>query len=193
MGTSTSQGSPNTPNWNAAFLAYKYDSVPIWRAVEEIWLAASKQSEGNLATDLQDPIFSKCLKITLDSKSREEALSKASMEIALSSSSTLATDIALRAIVKSFSRKEERISAFTTLLFKEASDYLVSRDLPAFIGKGGRAETIIQAIEFKTSLLNHVTDLVANIQHPHNLFNERNWKIYINDVVKTLSGQKSNE
>ena len=48
MGTSVSQRSPNTPGWRVVSACYTSDTVPVDRAVVEIWRAAIKQDQSLL-------------------------------------------------------------------------------------------------------------------------------------------------
>ena len=189
MGTSVSHRSPDTPNWRAVSLAYKYDSVPIKRAVEEIWRAATNQPDANLAVDLGTPIIARCLSIVVNSVTREEAVFNASREIALSRQVSLASDIALRALVQSFASAEDRVSAFTKSLFAEASNYLVSRDLSGYIGREGRARTVKESIELKNQIRDQITQIVISVPHPTDLVKETSWHNYVADVVSHLSGK----
>jgi ABC-type uncharacterized transport system auxiliary subunit len=85
-----------------------------------------------------------------------EALRAASEEIARRRWSSLGTEIAKRALVQSFAH-DDRSSAFIRSLLSEATAYLVSRDLPSFVGEGTEhLATIRDAARFKASVIDSV-------------------------------------
>lgn len=189
MGTSVNQRSPSTPNWNAALLAYETDVIPIERAVQEIWRAATNQPEGNLGVDLGTPVIAECLRIAERSTSREQAVLEARRAIALSGQTSLAADIAQRAVVQTFAKPQDRTSAFTESLFAEAGNYLVSRDLPGHIGPKGRANTISQAIGLKNAVQERIAAVVSETPRPTGLSSSSAlWRTFVNNVVTRLTG-----
>jgi hypothetical protein len=88
--------------------------------------------------------------------SPSEALRAASEEIARRRWSSLGTEIAKRALVQSFAQ-DDRSSAFIRSLLSEATAYLVSRDLPSFVGEGTEhLATITDAARFKALVIDSV-------------------------------------
>jgi len=191
MGTSTNQGSPRTPNWRAAQLAYESRDIPLDRALQEIWRAATNQEEGNIAFGLSSPIVARCLEIVSSEGSRDAALAKASSAIALSGEASLASTIAERAVALSFARGD-RVTSFLASLFAEATNYLVSRDLPGFVGAGGRAENVSQALAFKSSLRQRAAEVVAGVRGPEP-HGSRQWKTYVDRVIAQLRSIAPNQ
>jgi hypothetical protein len=192
MGTSISQRSPSTPGWKAVGEIYSSPDYPIDRAVTEIWRAATNQPEGNIASDLSEPIIAKCFEIVQNARSREDALSRAGRAIALSGEVSLAVDIAQRAISVSFDQPLDRISAFTQSLFAEAGNYLVSRDLSGYIGVGNRAKNVSDAIKFKGAILDHIVQVVRTIPKPSgNASDPSVWRGYVNSIASSLSRRGS--
>ncbi|MBN1316518.1 MAG: hypothetical protein JXA42_13665 [Anaerolineales bacterium] len=191
MGTSMNQGSPRTPNWRAASIAYISDSIPLERAVQEIWRAAENQPEGNLPEELANPIVAKCLEIAKSAQTHNEASHDSRRAIAISGQASLAADIAQRAVVQSFQSKENREKAFAQALFSEAIDYLVSRDLPGYVGVGGRVKTVSQAIEFKNAIRSQVIRVINEIPQPSGLKSDPSiWRKYVFQVVSHLTGRR---
>lgn len=188
MGTSINQRSPSTQNWRAATTAYTNEAVPIERAVQEIWRAATNQPTGDLARDLAAPIVAECLKIALTAPSREEAAISASRAVASSGQASLAADIAQRAVVQSFRSPGDRATAFATALFAEAGNYLVSRDLPGYVGAGGRARTVSESIAFKSQIREQIASHVSAVPRPSRLTGDA-WPGYVGDVVRHLKGR----
>jgi hypothetical protein len=191
MGTSISHRSPLTSNWKAASAAYIYPDIKISRAVEEIWRAASNQPVGNLGVDLSTPIVAQCLQIAIQAPNPEEASRKTSMVIALSGEASLAADLAARVAVRTARETRNRVAAFAYTLFSEAADYLVSRDLPGYVGVGERLKNVSDSIEFKSNIRRQVEKIVCEIPIPKGIEKEsRIWKSYVDDVVFSLKGRK---
>lgn len=191
MGTSTSHRSPDTPNWHAAQAAYVNSSVPVERAVQEIWRAATNQSEGDISQQLANPIIAQCLSIAATAQSRTEALTEVSRHVALSGQASLGTEIAQRAVVLSFREGGDRVTAYASSLFSEASDYLVSRDLPGFVGEAGRAKNVSEALTFKAGIRRIVTDVVAAVPRPTLDASGPAWSTFVLEVVDRLRGRTS--
>jgi hypothetical protein len=118
--TSVSQSSPSTPNWQAAQVTYSSPTIPIERTVQEIWRAADSQTEENLAKDLQASVVAECLRITLTSSSRADAVRNVARAVALTGPSSLAAEIAQRAAARSFSDSGSSASSFAKAVFAEA-------------------------------------------------------------------------
>jgi hypothetical protein len=107
------------------------------------------------------------------------------MAVAFSGQSSLAADIAQRAIVQSFKSPGDRVGAFTKALFAEAGNYLVSRDLPGFVGPAGRARNVSEALQFKNEIRSQIARRVAEVPRPAQ-FAEAGWKDYVGRVVSQL-------
>lgn len=191
MGTSVSHRSPTTSNWNAVAAAYTSDAIPVDRAVKEIWRAATNQPTGDLANDLSKPIISQCLKIALISNTPQQAFRDSSRHIALSGQASLAADLAQRAVVKTSRTKMDRTEAFVQSLFGDAADYLVSRDIPGFVGIGDRLKTVMDSMTFKNQVRQRVVEVVNIIPRPPRLQDSpENWKKYVKTVVSALAGRE---
>jgi len=189
MGTSISHSSPPTNNWRAVAATYLSESIGTERVIQEIWRAASHQPTGDMGSDLAQPVIQRCLQIALEARSPQDAYQNTARMIALSEKSTLATDIAKRAVVGVFLRKEERASCFVRLLFSGAVDYLISRDLPSYIGKGNRLENVTDSIKFKISIKQQVETIVSAFPISREIAQDPvEWKNYIKNVVASLAG-----
>jgi len=187
MGTSVSHRSPPTSNWKSVAAAYTSSRIPIDRAIKEIWRAATNQPSGDLAKDLSKPIISKCLNIALSATTAQRAFQESSKHIALSGQSSLAADIAQRAVVKSSGARIDRTAAFVQSLFSEAADYLVSRDISGFIGIGDRLNSVTDSIIFKDKVRTRVAQIVRGIPRPSRLQDDPvNWKKYVETVISVL-------
>src|SRR5689334_22878322 len=106
MGTSVNQRSPNTLNWRAAGAAYDDPAVPPERALTEIWRAADNQPVGSLPRLLTEPIIGSLVSLVAAAASAEDAARAAARLVARSKESSLAVDIARRAVVQSVGRPD---------------------------------------------------------------------------------------
>jgi len=187
MGTSINQSSPRTLNWKAAQAGYRDADVPISRVAAEVWRAAMNQPSGNLERLLAQPIVARIGALVEQSTSSLDLSRKSAFEIARSKQSTLATEIARRACVQVAGTKDWRAD-FTAKLFSEATAYLVSRDLPGFVGLG-RVHNVEEAVRFKSSLSQYAADVARRVERPRELTG-RNWADHVKKVVKQLRGGK---
>ncbi len=186
MGTSVSQRSPSTRPWRITHAAYASSEVPVERVVQEVWRAADSQPEESLPADLSAAIVAECLRIAMTASSRVEAVQDAAQAVAFSEESSLAADIAQRAVVRSFSVPGNRTAAFTRAIFVEAGDYLVSRDLPGFVGVSERMTNIDEAIAFKDGIRETISKAVEDVELPDEIENPANWSEYVGRVVSRL-------
>jgi hypothetical protein len=190
MGTSISHRSPSTPNWHAAISTYGTEAFTVDRVVKEIWRAATNQPIGDLKSDLAAPIISQCLGAALNAESPEQAYHNTSRMIALSGFSTLATDIAKRAVVSSFLKTENRNANFVKSLFSEAVNYLISRDLPSYVGTGDRIKNVSATMDFKKQVKNEVETIVGRHPIPNGLERDAEaWKTYVERTISSLAGK----
>ena len=185
MGTSKSQPSPRTPNWRAAQLAYTDPTVSIDRAVQEIWRAATNQPSGDLAELLREPAIAECFAVASAEPTRESAVDAVSRHVAALGTSSLALVIAQRAVAQSYGQPNP-VAAFTASLFGEAGNYLVSRDLPGFVGPDGRAKTASESLALKAAIRERVSTRAAEITPPRQRALADAWPDYVSEVVGHL-------
>jgi len=188
MGTSVSHRSPETHNWHAVAASYLSESFTVERITQEIWRAATNQPSGDLAMSLAEPIIAECLKTVMNSSSAQEAVYDVSRLISVSGEANLATDIARRAAVNSFMESGNRRMNFIKSLFSEAVDYLVSRDLPGYVGWGDRIRDVSSSIAFKRNIKQQVENIIGNNPVRENIeMNSESWKAYIISQIKNLT------
>jgi hypothetical protein len=185
MGTSVNQSSPRTLNWKAAQAGYRDPNVTVGRIAAEVWRAALNQPAGNLEQLLSQPLIQRIGALLAQSTSALDLARRSAIEIARSKHSTLASDIAKRACVQAAGSKDWQ-TAFTARLFAEATAYLVSRDLPGYVGLG-RIHDVAESAKFKSTLSQYAADVAARVARPQQL-NERNWAEHVNRVVSRLRG-----
>lgn len=185
MGTSVNQASPRTLNWNAAQAGYRDAEVPIARVAAEVWRAAVNQEVGNIANLIAQPIIARLADLAVRAESATDASRSTALTIAQSKQSSLATDIARRAAIQCVGASD-RFSTYSERVFTEATAYLVSRDLPGFVGSG-RARNVAESMEFKAALANHVATVARSVERPTTP-DVRAWAKYVDVVVKRLRG-----
>jgi hypothetical protein len=183
LGTSVNQRSAPSANWSAAQAGYRAE-IPIERVVQEIWRAATNQREGDLARLLGEPIVARVGRIAVEGRTAAEVGFAASKEVARSKAASLAADIAQRAAVQCVS-SENRAQAFGERLFAEACNYLLSRDLPGYVGGRNRNQTVADSIAFKSSVLRN-TERVVNGAGAPDFSTEKSWRGYVDGVVDRL-------
>jgi len=184
MGTSVNQPSPDTLNWRAAQKTYESESVPVSRVLREIWRAATNQAEGDLAGQLAQPIISRVRDIALRGRTAVEVAAAVSREIAQSRESSLGVEIARRAALQCFGA-QDRAQAYSERVFAEASNYLLSRDLPGYIGPNMRNNTVADSSQFKRSVMGAAAEVAREIGLPKTGAADA-WRKYTAAVVDRL-------
>jgi hypothetical protein len=184
MGTSVNQASPRTRNWEAAQSTYKSDAFPVERVLQEVWRAATNQPEGDLAAQLAAPIVSRLRDIALQGATPVEVATAVNREIAQSRQASLGVEIARRAAVQCLGA-ENRAQAFNERVFAEASNYLVSRDLPGFVGANFRNQTVADSHQFKQSVLDAAARTAREVSAPRAATPDA-WRRYAAAVVDRL-------
>jgi hypothetical protein len=186
MGTSVNQPSANTLPWQAVSSAYRNEAVPVDRVLKEIWRAARSEP----GADIRDLLSSRgiliCLKASLESSSPEDALSHVTTKLAEQKASSIASEIGKRAAILS-ARHSERLPAFVNYLFEQTTNYLVSRDLPSYIGAHWRNKTMSAAMHFKDQLRIQTTEIVRTIDLQHFSVGGGAWKKLVANLVERLA------
>ena len=185
MGTSVNQSSANSPSWAVAQAGYK-GNIPIDRVVQEIWRAATHPKEGDLARLLAQPIVARIGQIAFGANSPDQVASATNREITRSKAASLASDIAQRAAIQCV-LGENRAQIYGERVFAEACNYLLSRDLPGFVGGTNRNRTVADSLAFKRSILDSTTRAVQTAGRP-DFSTERTWRRYVEAVLTHLRG-----
>lgn len=187
MGTSVNQRSPDTLNWRAAQAAYEDPNVPAERVLQELWRAAGNQPEGDLAAMLAEPIVARLRDIAVEGRSALEVATAASRAVVQSKQASLAADIARRAAVQSVGAADPA-RAYSERVFAEASNYLLSRDLPGYVGTVGRNPTVADSYQFKQSVLNAAAEAVRQVGVPSASTAEA-WRTHAAAVINRFKGR----
>ena len=188
MGTSVNQRSPDTTNWRIVQRAYEDPNFPAERALKEIWRAATNQPQGDLAAQLGEPAIAAFADVAIASSSPAEAAREAGRVIAETKCASLAADIARRAAVQSAGRENPR-EAFAQRLFAEATNYLVSRDLPGHIGANERLDSVSAAREFRQRLTGLAAQAALSSPGPVE-YGGQAWTAYVRSVLEGISGRR---
>jgi hypothetical protein len=133
---------------------------------------------------LSAPIVFECQQMVRDSASALDALARVSGLLAKSKQNTIVSELAKRAATFAFPN-DEPVGRWRENLFTQVTDYLVSRDLPGYVGPAFRNRTVADVVTFKTELLARVRTLVRSVtpdpQSP------TSWSLYVRDVTRRLS------
>ena len=187
MGTSVSQRSPSTLNWHLVEIGYTREEIPTERLTQEIWRAAQNQPEGNLFSDLAEPIIAQCVGIVSQANSRTEAIRQIREAVIQSGQTSLAVEIAQRATTLAFQSAGDRTSSFVESLFAEAGNYLVSRDIPGFVGLG-RLSNVSDALELKNNIRSNIIRRITEIPTPAGSISDTGvWREHVNRIVAHIS------
>ena len=187
MGTSVNQSSPRTLNWKAAQAGYRDPKVSISRVASEVWRAALNQETGNIEQLLSQRIVARIGALLGETSSRMDLTRMSAIEIARSKHSSLAAEIARRACTQVAGASDWR-TAFTARLFAEATSYLVSRDLPGYVGLG-RLQNVAESMTFKSNLSQYAAEVATRVERPRQL-TEANWAAHVRNVVNHLKGSR---
>ena len=186
MGTSTSHASPAGLNWQATQTAYVSREVPVERFVSEVWRAC-QGDDGHIPGLLESSVLFECYETVRTSTALDAAMRTMARQIAQSKRSTIVSDLARRATVLAFGaatpEEEWRIALFT-----QVTDYLISRDLPGFIGSRYRNRSVEEAIEFKDEAIRNVRERVRVVPRPP--ASAQGWSGYVRNVIRALGGRR---
>jgi hypothetical protein len=186
MGTSVNQRSPDTASWRAVAAAY-VNPIPIPRVVAEIWRAAQHDPSTDWTALLSSSGVAACYEVSRAAVGATEGLQQASRAIAHAHTSSLAADLAKRALAVSLTNPH---ISFGQALLSQATDYLVSRDLPSYVGPGYRNANAARAVEFKSAVSRQVSAVAADQREPVNF---DAWPEYVQGVLSMLVSASERE
>lgn len=161
MGTSVSHRSPQTVGWKAVSACYSNADVPIDRTASEIWRAASRQDD-NLQKQLGSRVVVECIDAASESLSRE-AVARRVAEISATKENSVVGEFAKRAfLLKAAGAYQGDTPA--AALFRQLTDYYISRDIPGYVGPDYRCKTVADLRELKRSVGDAVARKVNAIE-----------------------------
>jgi hypothetical protein len=171
MGTSVNQRSPNTGGWRSVAACYTNETVSLDRTALEIWRAASTQDD-EISTQLASPIVAQCAAAANRGLSEAQAVAEAEQLSSLKQNN-LVTEFAKQALlIKAAGGYADE--SFTSVLFRQITNYLVSRDISAYVGPNSRCKTAHEARELKSRIAEVVARKVRDIERREQL-EGRSW------------------
>jgi hypothetical protein len=185
MGTSVNQRSPSNDTWNLVQEVYRDPNIGTDEALREIWRAASNTREVNLAALLANPAIGSLAALAVSAVSPSQAYQATTQYISDNKLASLASDIAKRAILQS-AGTDNPTGLYFERLFAEATNYLVSRDLPGHITPGGKFENVAAARRFTHAITDAAADAVRRTPTPPTMDGD-NWRSFVRAVVSTLT------
>ncbi|MFX1446426.1 MAG: hypothetical protein ACFFHV_23785 [Promethearchaeota archaeon] len=185
MGTSKSQGSPSTPPWNAVKKAYQKPDIDNNRISQLLWRAGSSEPSTNLIALLGQPVAFSCLNIILKSEDIFSASHEATRNISRDKHAGITAEIARRAIISSF-ETPEKTKNYIASLFKEATNYLISRDLSTLVGTSPRLEELKNTTKIKMDILEITQNKVFKMDIPRKIPNYKSWCQLIESIGDRL-------
>lgn len=158
--------------------------MPVDQALREIWRAASNTTETNLASFLAQADIHAFADLAARVSSHAEAFQETSRFISDQKVASLVADIARRAVIQSAGVDNPR-QQFFQRLFAEATNYLVSRDLPGHIRPGGKIENVTDARRFTQAMMDTAADAVRRTPQPDTVGRDT-WPGFVRAVVQTI-------
>lgn len=186
MGTSVSQASPRNTNWSPVHAGYKNEFVPEERIISEIWRASENQ-ETPISEAIASAAIYECYSAVSDSPSFQEAVQKFNDYLADSKSNSIVAEFAKRAIPASYQFANPS-EAWTLRFFSEVTNYVMSRDASGFVGGNNRNKTVTEMINFKKSITNKVSEVVAAQTRP--IKNQNDWNSFVSESINQLKSSK---
>ncbi len=183
MGTSTSHPSPSTLGWRAAKSGYVSEGIPTDRILAEVW-RASRSQPNPIGKYLTSPLVFRCQQAVRESESALQALQTVTRLLSDSKENSIVTELAKRAVAPAFS-SERPVQAWREHLFAQVTSYLVSRDLPGFVGDAFRNKTLTDHLHFKDTLTQRTRQVVgAILADPAS---PRKWRQYVRRALALLA------
>jgi hypothetical protein len=161
MGTSVSHRSPPTIGWKSISACYSSPDAPLDRTATEIWRAAFQQDE-SLRTQLGSQVVADCIKAASESLPREEVKQRVK-EISATKQNSVVGEFAKRAFLLKAGGAFEGETP-TAVLFRQLTDYYISRDIPGYVGPSYRCKTVAELRELKKSIGDVVAQKVNTAQ-----------------------------
>lgn len=184
MGTSVSHRSPRTLSWSSVQVGYENSLVPEARVLRDVWRAALGEPEASWANLLATETVARCLEVAMTAESPGAGLRQATESIAESGGSSLATEVAKRAVIASVGARDRALE-FTARVFAGATDYLISRDLAGHVGRGDRLPTVREATAFKERLKVQAAATARQVAGPQPSAGE--WADTVSRVARALA------
>lgn len=185
MGTSVNHPSPKTLPWDAVAAVYRNPEVSLDSVLRHVWRAARSEPDADVRQLLQSPGIMVCLAAAMRGHSRSATAGSVISELAQRQAGSVVAEVGRRAAILS-SSETDRFPAFVGHLFGQMTDYLVSRDLPSYVGNRWRNKTVAEAIQFKDELRTRAREIVASLDLPEFSEERKAWHTLVNRVADRL-------
>lgn len=183
MGTSMSHRSLPTLGWRSVNASYDDPRITPGRIAREIWRAAQQTPNADVLEQLSSQAMYSVFLIAQSTTQPLDAQKRCNALISESKSASLFMEMAKRAVVKSVG-KEDQASEFVSHLFRETTNYFISRDLSGHLGSD-RISSLHDMIGLKTELIRTVGESIGRLElAPKNV---RDWSTLIKRIAETLS------
>lgn len=186
MGTSVSQPSPPSLPWRAVFAAYADERIPLARAVNELFRAATADPQVDLVGELSSGTVYAFYRIACSGVAPQEAMELASRIVTKTKTSSIIVQLAKRALVGTCVGGGGSI-AFCENLFAQIGDYYVSRDVSGRIGIGQRNKSVREVMEFREEVTAAVRE-AARASAPARPPTLTEWRHYVRRTLEVLKG-----
>lgn len=186
MGTSRNDRSPLTPPWKMALAVIGAPEIPPARQSLEIWKAVAADRGEKLLRDFASPVLAAACRDIANRVPLSEALEHFDRSALHESNTGLALEAGRRALARCAAKRTDA-TGFAGELFAEVVSYYVSRDLPSFVAARGRIASTGEAIRLKDKIRQETREQIRELGSPG--LSQREWKAYINRVLKSLQGQ----
>jgi hypothetical protein len=188
MGTSVNQPSPPTDNWRLVQDIYTDPTIGVEAALGQIWRAASNPTEMNLAALIADPVIGSFARLAESASSPAQAYDEATRFVSDNKVASLASDLATRAVLQCAGRPDAP-AHYRERLFAEATNYLVSRDLPGYVSPGSKLANVADARRFVQDITSAATAAVRNTPPPATA-DRAEWPRYVARVIRAMRGRR---
>lgn len=183
MGTSMSHPSLPTLSWRSVNASYDDSRIPPERVAREIWRAAKQTPDADVFGGLTSQAVYSAFVIAQTATEPLEAHRRCNAMISESKSASLLMEVAKRAVVQSVGKKDQA-SEFVSNLFREATNYFVSRDLPGHLGSE-RVKNVQAMIGFKSELIRKVGESIEKLEQTPK--NHKEWSTLVTRITEVLS------
>jgi len=182
MGTSVSQSSPKTGGWRAVSSCYTASNASAERTATEVWRAASHQ-DNSVFEQLGTGAVAECLKAAQGRLNKDAAADKI-VQIGNLKQNTVVGEFAKRALmIKAAGGYEGETAA--SVLFRQLTDYFISRDVSGYVGPAYRCKTIAELRALKEQVGDAVARKVRAAERSENL-GSKSWSEAYPVLLKKL-------
>ena len=183
MGTSRNDRSPETPKWKPVLAVIGNINVEAQRQNLEIWRAAFAESGELLRRSLGSPLLVQACRVVSQRLEVGNAIAAFDAAARETPEPSFISDLTRRAFIRSAARKDS-VDEFIGETFSEIVTYYASRDLPSYIGAGGRISDVAASVNLKKTLQDTTKEKVASVGRPH--LDSRSWRRYVARVLVEL-------